>query len=203
MARVIINQISFSNKINGALTKKRFHGIVGNAAQSRLDFAKENVIKEFNESLVTKEIEAGPTADSFFLDKGNIVSFVGIENGPQMIAEIRNKLQIGIKMNKTPEFSRTKNGVVYSFTVKAPSLQEIYESAPSEWSSKSIPELIQNGISNILYFLYSKSGRFAQWSRSGTGLQSQHKRKNGRSSKVLGIPWLNSILSNFRARFTK
>lgn len=200
MARVIINRISIQNKLSKSLTQRRFQGLAYNAANTRFIAAKSNALSDFQEHEVTKEILAGPKADSIFLAKGNLVSFLGLENGESVIADIRNKLEIGMRMNKTPSFFKTKDGVAYEFSVKAPSFQEIYDSAPSPWSSKSWVEQVQDGVSNFLYFIYSKTGRFAKYSRSGTGLQNK-KGKSGRSSKVLGIKYINEIIQNFRNKF--
>jgi hypothetical protein len=203
MAKVIINRVKFSNKIKGALTQKRFSGIAGNAAQARFDYRKDELLNDFDSHSVTKELLAGPSSDSIFLDRGNLISFLGLENGERSIAELRNKLQISIKMNKTPEFKKTSSGVNYEFKVKSPTLQEIYDSAPSPWSNKSFIEQIQDGVSNFIYFIYDKLGGFSQYSRSGTGLQSKYKRKNDRTSRVLGIPYINEILNKFKFSFLK
>ncbi len=202
MARIILNKINISKKLNSSLSSKRFVGLARNAANTRFIFAKSAVIEDFENSEVTQEILAGPEATSKFLSFGNIVSFVGISNPEELIAQIRNKLELGIKMNITPNIITRKNGITFEFKVKSPALQEIYDVAPSEFSNKSVIQQVQDGMSNFMYFLYSQSGRFAQWSRSGTGIQSQYKSKTGKSGKVLGIPWINEIISNFRARFS-
>jgi hypothetical protein len=203
MASVILNKINISNKITGALTQKRFIGLAKNAAQARFIAVKEQVINDFNNSKITKEIEAGPYVNSNFLSKGNLVSFLGIEDGPQSMANIRNKLELGIKMNQSPGFTKRKDGVTYSFKVKAPTLQEIYDAVPSPWSNKSIIELVQIGVNNFVYFIFDKLGKFGKYSRSGTGLQSEYKNNSGNPGKVLGIPWVNEIMGKFRARFSK
>lgn len=201
MAKVIINQISIRKKLTETLTKKKYAGLAYNAANTRFVFAKDGVIKEFNESPITKEIEAGPAVESNFLTKGNLVSFLGLKDGQEAVNKIKLKLQTSIRMNKTPEFSQTKTGVTYAFQVKTPTLEEIYDVAPSEWGSKSFVQHIQDGVSNFIFFIYDKTGGFGKWSRSGTGLQNKNVKKKTRSKKVLGIKWIDEILENFSEKF--
>lgn len=201
MARVILNRINISTKINSVLSSKKFAGLARNAANTKFVFAKNNMLEEFESHEITKEIRAGAEAESQFLLRGNITSFIGLEDGNQSIAELRNILETRTKMLITPDIIRNKNGITYAFKIKQPTLQEIYDETVSPWATKSWVAQIQDGLSNFIYYLYSKSGRFAQWSRSGTGLQSNYKRKSGGRNKVLGIKWINEIISNFRARF--
>jgi len=200
MARVIINKIKIGKKLNGVLiTQRRFQSQAFRAANTRFLFAQLKLLKDFDDSEVTKEIVAGATANSSFLPKGNLVSFLGLRDGPKAIAKLRGQLERRTKIGKTPEFIRARKGVIYEFKIKAPTLEELYEINLSPWSNKSWIYQIENGLSNFLYYLYSKTGRFAKWSISGTGLQAK---KGNKGSKVLKIKWISTLLKNFAARFS-
>jgi hypothetical protein len=199
----ILNEISFQNKMGKALNSKRFGGIAFNAANTRFVAAKENLINEYSESEITKEINEGAGASSNILPKGNIYSFMGFELGDRPAIELQNFLQQNIKIFNNPSFRNNiqKNRVFYEFPVQSPTLRDIYENeqfaTPENWSNKSWIYLIENGVNNFAYFIYHEF--FGDYSRSKTGLQAEHPKK-GAKNKVLGIPWISKILNNFKSR---
>lgn len=197
-AKILINRISIENKLKRNLTQKSYLNLAQRNAEIRLNEAKRNLISDFNESEVTQEILAGPTLEnSKFLDRGNLVSFLGLENPEQSIALIRNKLETQIKLDNSPNFIQTKTGLIYEFRVETPSLQEIYDSAPSSWSSASWIELVQRGVNNFLAFIYFRF--YKPVSRSGHGLQNSRAKSKG--GKVLGIPYVKEMIDRFKERF--
>lgn len=198
LSKIIINRINIENKCNRALTQDSYKNLAYRNAKTRFVFAKDNLLQEFDNDEITKEILAGPTAESSFLPKGNLVSFLGIPDSESMIAKIRHKLESLIKLYKTPEIKFSQRRIVYSFRVKSLNLQDAYDIVPSPWSTKGIIELIEKGVSNFVAFIYFRL--FKKSSRSGHGLQNKNI-KTGNSGKVLGIPYLSKILQNFKNRF--
>lgn len=207
MAKVIINRINFSNKINGALTRNRFKGIVGNAAQARFDFRKDELLKDFEDSEITQELRAGAKATNSVLPYGNLASFVGLSNSNQSIAELRLFLdnKVSFNKNQSPEFIKSKKGVTYEFKVKSPTLQEIYDAFPAESSySKSWIQVIHDGYGTFIYYVFSLMGFHSANSISGTGLQRPTKRKWMKvANSSPKFPWINEILKKFKDSFPK
>jgi hypothetical protein len=59
--------------------------------------------------------------------------------------------------------------------------------------------LIEKGVSNFIYYLFFESP--ISGSRSGYAMQTKNKVKAGGSSKVLGIPYIKTVLETFRSYF--
>lgn len=208
MARIIINRINFSNKINGALTSKRFGGIVGNAAQARFDFRKDELLKDFDDSEITKELQAGAKATSSVLSYGNLASFVGLSDSNRSVAELRLYLQSKVRFNhkdQTPIFKKTRDGAVFEYKVNSPTLQEIYDAFPAESTySKSWIQIIHDGYGTFSYYVFRLLGFNSANSISGTGLQRPTKRKWMKvPDSSPKFKWINQILLNFKNQFKK
>ncbi len=202
MAKILLNKINITNKVTGAITQKRFQGLAYNAANTRFLAAKTNALESFDDNEITKELLVGAESTESILSYGNLASFLGFDNSSEDVAQLRDKLKLGIVMNKTPVFRKGKNNVVYEFKVKAPSLQEIYDSTPMpyDWSSKSWVKAIEEGIGTFSYYVFRLAG--LPGSHSGTGLQRKGQRKwMSVKDTVLKIPYISEILKEFKSYF--
>lgn len=204
MAKVLINRISVQNKLNRALTKKSYQDLAARNAAVRFDQAKRDLIDDFQNHPVTLEIEAGPTAQGGLLERGSLFSFIGFNQSETPTAELRNYLETNIKLNSTPKFTQTKNGLIYSFNVKTPSIEDIYNNKrfSVDWSNKGWIYLIEKGINNFSYYIFYILGFASGASRSGTGLQNTRSKKK-RGGKALGIPYISEILNRFISKFSR
>jgi hypothetical protein len=200
-AKVLINKVNIQNRLNRTLTKKTYVDLATRNAQIRFDTAEREALREFDNHEITKELLDGPQAESKFLARGNLASFIGFEDASLEIGKLRNKLEQGFRMNERPQVTINKNGITYSYQVKAPDLQEIYDSTPTpdNWSNKGWTELIEKGISNFIYYLFFEFP--ISKSRSGYAIQSKHKTKAGGASKVLGIEYIKTVLKTFQSYF--
>ena len=197
-AKVILNKVEIQNRYNRVLTEDSYKDLAYRNAKTRFDFAQEDLLEDFDKHEITKELLEGPTAENSILPKGNLTSFLGIPNSAVVVAKIRHKLKSLIKMDKTPEVKISSKKVMYKFDVNVPPIKDL--SVPSPWSSKGIVELIEDGVTNIIAFIYFSL--FKKSSRSGHGLQNKNIKTRG-SGRVLGIPYLSEILEKFKAAFPK
>lgn len=204
MARIILNKIKISKKVNESLKKPRFEKFAYNAANFRFNVGVVETLKEFDNHVVTKELREGAKATTSVLSYGNLPAFLGLPDSESSVADVRDYLKNRFNLDDKAKFSQTNKSVVYQFRVSAPSLQEIYDAfpAPEKKYNKSWISVIENGMGNFSYFVFRLLG--IPGSRSGTGLQRETKRK------WLKVPdsnpkvnWIKDVLNSFRARFSK
>lgn len=132
---------------------------------------KREMIKEFREHPVTKEIMAGPRAKntSGVLDGyGNLFSFIGFYQEDDPIEPILNLFTDKIQI----QFGGySKAGLVWN--VSFPTASDVWAVTPMPWASgRSWARGIEQGISGIGFYLFTKrEGRLEEASRSGTAIQ--------------------------------
>jgi hypothetical protein len=204
MSRVFINKISIRKKTEAALNQKRFEGLARSAANTRLIAARDMALRAFDAHVVTNELREGATATNSVLDYGNLVAFLGLEDGADAAAEVRNYLLYNFEMNDEPRFIRNRNGVSYEFTVTAPTLNEVYDrfEPPPNSYSKSWVAVIENGLGNYSYFVFRLAG--LPNSRSGTGLQRKREREwIDVPKKSPQIRWVSEVIDIFLEYFSR
>jgi len=146
--------------------------------------AQSKMIANFENHLVTKEIESGPDGYNMsgtLSGYGNLYSFIGFEEGMDPITPIRRILQKSLEIKSLPSGARS---MITNFLVELPSKQEIIEASPMPWAEgRSWVEGIEKGISGLGQYLNKVS--FS--SRSGEGVQSENKIRGGgfKNSKYL------------------
>ncbi len=196
----ILNEISIKNKINTTAKKQQFVGLVRSAANTRFIFAKTDLLKDFDNHIVTKELLQNPAeAGSALIDHGNLVSFLGLQDGKEEVGIIREALEFGITMDKTPKITSDKNKIYYSFKINLPTKAKLNELTPTpdNWSSRSIIEIIEHGVGNAAYYVFRVLG--LPNSRSGHGLQIETKRKSGGSFRPM--KYISELFEKFRQKF--
>ena len=100
MAKIILNRINFSRKINNALTRPKFAGLAANAANTRFVFAKSNTMREFENDEITQELRAGAKATDSVLDYGNLTAWLGLSDGNAAAAGVRFYLESNLNFDK-------------------------------------------------------------------------------------------------------
>lgn len=154
-------------------------------AQNKVKQAQKNLLKGFENHLITKEIDAGELASNtsetlYGLDPshgGNLFSFIGFYAGDDPLADIRTALKEEIVLNKKPKIDtyKTVNNVQITYKVSYPSFEELEELTPypKDWRSGSWLYGIEHGIFGLSYYIYDEE--FAQYeqSRSQTALEAK------------------------------
>jgi hypothetical protein len=201
----IYNKISIQNKIAKTFKESRYKNFAYNAANTRFIAAKQNLIEDFDENPVNKEILAGPvTADSNFLERGNLFSFIGFNNDAEPVQELRDFLVENIEIQNEPEFNIKGTTFIYQFPIQVPSLSEIddftsmekYANSPNSYTTRSWVSIVRNGLGGFGSFLYHRffSGKY---SRSLTGLQNKKMKDKGGSFGGVKT-YLSDILNEFK-----
>lgn len=203
MAINTLNEISVKAKLINQLRKNQYAGIARSAANTRFIAARDSMINELDNHIVTKELLDSPSkyGESKLITRGNLVSFIGFDDGSLAYGELREYVRFNTQMEPQPNITNDKNKIYYSFPVTSPSLNEIYNNeqfgTPDNWSSRSWVQIIEDGVGNAGYYLFSTLG-FSK-SRSFFGIQKDKKVKN--QAVFTPMKYISVILSNFRDKF--
>lgn len=160
-------------------------------AEEIFEKSKQQLIQEFENHPVTKEIQAGPDASNesgTLGGRGNLFSFIGFNDGADPIAPIKELLQ-GI------EFSSSKGrrfGSGFQFKVNMPDQGELENVSKMPWETgRSWLYDIERAISGLGQYLY---GQFKN-SRSGTGMQLE---KNFNTNTFMPVKYFGTMLEKFK-----
>jgi hypothetical protein len=139
-------------------------------AEKVLQDTKQELIQEFDNHPVTKEIEAGADAQNqsgTLGRKGNLFSFIGFNEGADPLSPVRKLLQ---KISLS-SLSPSVRGQSVQFKVQVPDREEFEAVTKMPWESgRSWLYDIERAISGLGYYLY---GRFSK-SRSGAAVQAEN-----------------------------
>ena len=184
--------------------------------EKKLALARQALLREFNESLITKEIEAGPISDNFsktlpgLTHGGNLFSFIGFHAGDEPIAVLREILMSNryYRLNKNPgkKIIKHNNSIQITYKITYPDIEQIIEEMgedgeyPDQWRDGSWVTGISQGIFGLSYYLYDEEFDTYEQSRSGVALQAKRAGKlvvirNNSQSKP--TKYLQSFLRNF------
>lgn len=184
------------------------------AIKAQFERKKDAFLKAFDEDEVTQEIEAGPHADSHFIETphgGNLFSLIGFEESQEPIPALREMLDDSITIDlskKQVSVSRETGRIEIETPVSIPTLEEIYVKTAADgdtqvpWNKgRSFVNLIQKGITGFGSYL---AGTMFANSRSGGGVQATNEEggsKQIRDADLGGIPYLNRLLRAFKDSF--
>ncbi len=144
------------------------------AAKQKSDRLRRDLLREFDNHPVTKEIEQGPSGTSSLLGgRGNFFGFLGFNSGDKPIEILRDSLndQFKILSKKGKVKKASKTSLIYSFDILYPTKTQIYAISPLAWTSKSWVKGVEKGITNYTQTVFKKSEN----SRSGVALQTDRK----------------------------
>ena len=169
-------------------------------AQNEMSKIKQELLEDYNDHPVTKELEAG--ADSENISQtlngiGNLTTYIGFQEGSNPTEPVRNKLKT-VSLNPKGKVSDNDSNLSFEFDVIAPSIEEIESvgSLPFEQGNSWIRG-IENGISGFGAYIY---GRMFKNSRSGRGLQG---RRTFRQGNFRPISYMNEIMNKFYSKIKK
>jgi hypothetical protein len=136
---------------------------------------KNEVIKEFENSSVTKEIRGGVSSSNIsgiLGGYGNLFSYIGFYSGEDPLAAITDYLKNLKFQGRILKTAYQKGRISVSYSLKWYDLEAVEALSPMPWESgNSWIRGIEQGISGYSYYMY---GTFVG-SRSGKGKQTKNK----------------------------
>lgn len=169
-----------------------------------MEEARDDLVKDFYNHPVTREIKAGPTASNSsgtLGGYGNLFSFIGFESGDDPIVAIGKILQrrLNVKVRSI------NNGRFRITMFNLPDTEEIFGASPIPWAtSMSWADGIERGISNLGSFLYREKGirgsSKGSRSRSGTGIQVENTLRQNSFSTT---PYVSKMINEFLKKVVK
>ena len=147
---------------------------------------KEEMMSEFNDHPVTKELDQKTSADpSSFVGNGSLFGFIGFDRSDEPAQIVREMLD-----SSELKFIRIK-GETVGFKILYPSKDELFEATPLPWAAgRSWLRGIEVGLSGLGKYLNIDSDA----SRSGGGVQSESSSTSGRFRNT---KYITEILNNF------
>ncbi len=197
---VNINKNSLKKDLNREIGKSvSIKNKAFQVAEQRAKEAKEEMLKNFEASLITKELEAGPentfnfssNLNGIALGEGSLFGFIGFNENDKPVSLVRAYLQMSGKIKKTPKKIISGGKTFYQYKIDTPNMSELESITPMPWEAgRSWVRAIEKGISGLGYYLLSNSPK----SRSGQGVQASKKlrRATYRPSK-----YMSSIINSY------
>lgn len=195
--RIRVNTDSIDRKYKKVIQTKGYK-IAYDRAYSNFYRAKQKFLEQFNEHPVTVELEAGSTSPvstpniSNTLDGyGNLFSFIGFTKGDNPIVPLRQLFENQIKFR----FSSFREGKWY-FSISYPDWGDIEDKSKMPWEQgNSWAKAIENGMSNLSYYLNKKGGR------SGGGIMIKDLAFEVNEDLTFHpVDYLTEILDNFKQK---
>ena len=154
---------------------------------------KEEMIAEFLQHPVTRELQAGVDSSNISGTLGgitNLFSFIGFRSNYDPIEPILDKLQlINIRF-----VAFKSKGMQYA--VDMPTPKEIFDVTPLPWAQgRSWAKGIESGLSGLGYYLKKDSTQ----SRSGFGLQSRKRVRKG--VKFKNTQYISALINKYEKKF--
>jgi hypothetical protein len=186
---------SLSLKNSATVIKNNLRLDNGELLSKKIERLKGEMIKDFLNLPVTKEILAGPTSSNIsgtLGGYGNLFSFIGFQKGAKPIDPIINLLN-----QTTYDISRVSPRGQIKLTIVMPSSNDIFNATPVPWApGLSWAQRIETGMSGLGNYLNKSSSS----SRSGSGVQSGSK---ARSAKFLNAKYISHFLKKWQKIFLK
>ena len=193
-----INTISIRKKINKGLDNKGPQNQLYKKVYAKFLIKKQQLISDFENHSVTREIKQGPSSSNIsgtLGGYGNLYSFIGFDGGDPT-GRVSQALNSGVRLIRIPQKIKRGKSVIYSYTVKFPSIQELAIVAPMPWEPGNWVDRIERGISGLGSYIYRMG---ISSSRSGTGVQSKGK---VRTATYQRTSYMSAIFATFRKGWT-
>lgn len=196
-----LNRTIFKREVNKLIFSKDIQSLAYQRASKELEKYKRETLAEFNNHVITQELDAGPEGTNISdtlpgtKEDANLFSFIGFNKGEKPTDQIRQILSSEINLDQNPISKKQEKGVLFQFPVNIPTLKDIHAQTPLPWEKgRSWVKGIERGISGLGYFL---SGIFSSPdpSQSGGGIQSDYKVRKG---SFAPRKYLSEILANLK-----
>ena len=193
---VHIDQRKLLGELSAGRNLKVTSNIVKTEVDKKIKKSQDDLVREYENHPVTKEIDAGPNASNSsgtLGGKGNLFSFIGFNRGDNPTAPVKARLARPIKS----KVSKGSFGL-FKVEVDAATKQELEEVSPIPWSiGRSWLDGIEKGISGLGRYLFKGSN--LKSSRSGTALQVT----NSKGGRFQNTSYISKMLNNFYKRLSK
>jgi hypothetical protein len=193
-------------------------------AEELVDEFKDQLLDDFDNHIVTQELEEGPAAENIsgtlpgLSRGGNLFSFIGFNDGDNPTASIRSALKALVESPDNAFSSSFAKGsppsVIFTFRVKIPTLDEINAFMeddalfPDGYSGGFwLTDLEKGNLTGLSSYIYDEEFGAYEQSRSGTGLQAKTRQgKSGKGGKLIkirggdkakGIKYVEKLLQDF------
>ena len=206
-----INKEVFEKQISKGIDSKDIKDMAYKRAEEIAKSAKDELVKEFNSHVITKEIDAGASNKKNIsrnllglpYGEGSLFGFIGFDSNSNPTSEVRSYLQSTGHVSKSTRLQRKGSRAgSYTFKVETPSMNQIDGLTPMPWEGgRSWVRAIERGISGLSYYLARQIGQ----SRSGQGIQSRHSVHTGamyKPSKYMS-EMINHYLRRLQGREVK
>jgi len=177
---------------------------VSSIVEAKNKRAFSEMMEDFENDDITREVEGGPTAPNYsntLGGYGNLFSFIGFNKDDEPINNLRELLKSTISF-KSKYIGYARKQV--KFEIEMPNKDAIFspEKTPMpEWNpGKSWIYAIEHGISGLNYYLHHSDSRAMKTSRSGTGIQIKSKLIGGRFSNR---SYITALLNKYREYLRK
>jgi hypothetical protein len=199
--KVKINRKEFARQTSRVRTAKQVKDLAYKSAQEKAKEAKKELIQEFDQNRITKELEAGSgntknisrTLLGLPYGQGSLYGFIGFVDGTNPIDEVRSYLKGTGHVNKSARLQkRGVRGGSYEFKVEVPDMNAIEALTPMPWEGgRSWTRAIERGISGLSNYMLNHSAS----SRSGQGIQSKNRMYQAAMYKP--TKYLSAMINNY------
>lgn len=162
-------------------------------AKLELDKAKNQLINDFENHVVTKEIEGGAGASNSsntLGGYGNLFTFIGFDSSADPISPLRSLLARSIQIQS---LRKKTNELSFILKFSVPTKEQIAAVTPSPWSTESWVNAVERGMSGLGKYLYSNDPNRFSTSRSRGGIEAKFDVRSAQNSKP--IDYMTGILT--------
>lgn len=190
-------------KINQALTKnskmiKFIKEKVYEVAEEYANKSKQEMLNDFENHPITKEIDSGPEAANIsntLGGDGNLFSYIGFNEGDNPIEAVRDILNDSVRVDQRAKITADSKGLKINFPISGPILNEIESQTPLPFEGgRSWVRGVEKGISGFSNYIFKK---FIKGSRSGTGVQTESEIRTGSFKPTT---YMSAILKKFYSK---
>jgi hypothetical protein len=191
------NDLSKTISTNPAVVKV-IREQVKQLVEEYVEKSKQEMINDFENHSVTKEIDNGPEAANIsntLAGDGNLFSYIGFDEGSNPTEIIKDILINDTKVENKPTISVNGKDLKITFPVSGPTLNEIESVTPMPFEGgRSWVRGVEKGISGFSYYIFKK---YLKGSRSSTGLQTESEIRTGSFKPT---PYISTILKKFYSK---
>ena len=159
--------------------------VVEARVRSELEKSKQELLQDFDNHAVTKEIQNGNNSSNIsntLGGYGNLFTFIGFDSSADPISPIRSLLAKSIKIQS---LRKKTNELAFVLRFTIPTREEIAAVSPTPWSTESWIDAVEKGMSGLGRYLYSNDQNRFSTSRSRGGIEAKFDVRPGQTSKPI------------------
>lgn len=184
---------SMRKKNNANNFERNVKSTSGELLKTRFEKMKKEMIVDFLNLPITKEIMSGPGSTNIsgtLGGYGDLFSFIGFEKGDDPIGPILNLLY-----KSNCKFGRMDASGRFKISIEIPTAEQIFEVTPLPWAPGiSWAKRMEVGLSGLGMFLSKES----KHSRSGGGVQSKKPIRKGTFSNT---QYISHFINKWNKKF--